>query len=123
MDHNKIITAAAKKALSPLGLRRDGKSRLWYDDHGWWTIIVEFQPSGWDRGSYLNVAVSWLLYEQSHWSIDVGGREEGFKSAAHLEQFEAAMEEVADRASRSVTKFRERFSSLERMYSHYRSVE
>lgn len=123
MDHNKIIATAAKKALGPLGLRREGKSRVWYDDHGWWAIIVEFQPSGWDRGSYLNVAVSWLLYERSHWSFDVGGREEAFRSAAHLEQFEAAIEKVAAQASRSVTQFRERFSSLEQMYSHYRSIK
>lgn len=66
MDHNKIIQAVAKKALSPLGLRRDGKSRVWYDDHGWWAIVVEFQPSSWGRGSYLNVGLSWMLYEQSH---------------------------------------------------------
>lgn len=123
MDHNKIITAAAKKALGPLGLKRDGKSRLWYDDHGWWAVVVEFQPSGWDRGSYLNVAVSWLLYEHRHWSFDVGGREKGFKSATHGEQFEAAMEEMTAQAARSVIKFRERFSSPAEMYAHCQSVE
>ena len=45
MDHNKIIASAAKSALKPLGLKRVGRSRTWYDDHGWWAVVVEFQPS------------------------------------------------------------------------------
>ncbi len=57
IDHNKLIAAAAKQASSPLGLNRVGKSRSWYDDHGWWCIIVEFQPSSWSRDTYLNIPV------------------------------------------------------------------
>ncbi|HWA27784.1 MAG TPA: hypothetical protein VG734_19160 [Lacunisphaera sp.] len=122
MDHNKLIAAAAKKGLTPLGLRRDGKSRIWYDDHGWWVIVVEFQPSGWSRGSYLNVAVSWLLYEQGHWTFDVGGREEGFKSADNPEQFEAAIDAMASHAAQCVQRHRRSFDSLERMYAHYAGI-
>jgi hypothetical protein len=87
MDHNKIILAVAKQALSSLGLQRVGKSRVWYDDHGWWAIVVEFQPSSWGRGSYLNVGLSWMLYEQSHWAFDIGYREEGFQQAMREQQF------------------------------------
>ena len=57
-DHNRVIDAEARQALKPLGLYRKGKSRVWYDDHGWWLIQVEFQPSAWFRGSYLNVGIS-----------------------------------------------------------------
>lgn len=123
MDHNKIIAAVAKKALTPLGLRRDGRSRVWYDDHGWWAIVVEFQPSSWSRGSYLNVGLSWMLYEQSHWAFDIGCREEAFRPAKQEEQFEAAMESIAAQASRSVLKYREQFASLPQMYSYYRGLK
>jgi len=124
MDHNKLITAAAKKALAPLGLIQQGKSRLWYDDHGWWAIVVEFQPSSWDRGSYLNVALSWMLYERDHWTFDICKREEGgFRSATSGDDFEAAINELAARAARRVLEYRELFSALDQMCKHYDTVD
>jgi hypothetical protein len=73
-DHNAVITAQARRVLKPLGLVRLGKSRVWIDDHGWWTIQVEFQPSAWSKGSYLNVGINWLLYEGSAGAFNVGSR-------------------------------------------------
>jgi hypothetical protein len=122
MDHNKLIAAAAKKALIPLGLRRDGKSRIWYDDHGWWAIVVEFQPSSWSRGSYLNVNLSWMLYENAHWTFDIGGRVGKFESAEEGKDFEAAINSMATRAAQSVLELRERFLTLDQMYEHYRTA-
>lgn len=58
--HDKIIAEAAKAALRSLGFQRKGRSRTWLADHGWWLTIVEFQPSAWSKGSYLNVAAHWL---------------------------------------------------------------
>lgn len=58
--HNSIIAKAAKAALAPLGFRRKGQSRIWLADHGYWLTVVEFQPSGWSKGSYLNVSAHWL---------------------------------------------------------------
>ena len=54
-QHNRIIARAAKRRLEPLGCLQKGRSRTWIDDHGWWIGVVEFQPSGWSKGSYLNV--------------------------------------------------------------------
>jgi hypothetical protein len=59
-EHSKIIAQAAKDALSPLGFRRKGRSRVWLADHGCWLGVVEFQPSGFSKGSYLNVSAHWL---------------------------------------------------------------
>lgn len=59
-DHNDIVASAAKRALAPLGFRRKGRSRVWIADRGFWLSVVEFQPSGWSKGSYLNVAIHWL---------------------------------------------------------------
>ena len=112
MDHNKIIAAAAKQSLSPLGLKRVGKSRTWYDDHGWWAIVVEFQPSGFSKGTYLNVGVSWFLYEKEHWTFDFGYREDDFSSARNEEQFSSVLERVSHLASTKVLHYRERVGSL-----------
>jgi len=122
-DHNKLIAAAAKEALKPLGLRREGKSRLWYDDHGWWCIVVEFQPSSWSRGTYLNVGVSWLLYEHAYWTFDVGYREQGFEPAKTVTKFADALTSVVDHARRSIQFYRDRFATIAQAHEHYRSHE
>jgi hypothetical protein len=63
---SKIIAQAASSALLPLGLRRRGRSRIWIDDHGWWLINVDFQPSGFEKGCYLNVGHQHLWVRRNH---------------------------------------------------------
>ena len=58
--HNKIITKVANDILKPNGMFQKGKSRLWMDDNEWFFGIVEFQPSGYAKGTHLNVAVHFL---------------------------------------------------------------
>lgn len=70
MDHNKIIRKAANSVLKPNGLFQKGTSRVWIDDNGWYFIVVEFQPSNWDKGTYLNVAVHFLWDEMDYLSFD-----------------------------------------------------
>ena len=123
IDHNKLITAAAKEALSPLGLKRHGKSRIWYDDHGWWCIVVEFQPSAWSSGTYLNVGVSWLLFEKAHWSFDVGYREKGFSPAKANQQFSEALSEIVRQASQCIQDYRQRFGTIQQAHGYYQTVE
>ncbi|MEH0937751.1 hypothetical protein [Micromonospora psammae] len=69
----RLVAAAARQYLQPLGLHRKGGSRVWFDDRGWWLIVVEFPPSRSD-GTYLNVGAMWLWHERDHWSFDDGGR-------------------------------------------------
>lgn len=69
----RLIAAAARGHLRPLGLRQRGRSRLWFDDHGWWLVVVEFQP-GSGPGTYLNVGAMWLWAERDYWAFDEGGR-------------------------------------------------
>jgi hypothetical protein len=123
IDHKKLIAAAAKEALSPLGLKRDGKSRIWYDDHGWWCIVVGFQPSSWSRGTHLNVGVSWLLFEKAHWTFDVGHREQGFSPAKAEQQFADALSRIVAHASERVRDYQERFGTVQGAHRHYESVE
>lgn len=65
-NHSKIITKAAKSILQPMGLFQKGKSRVWIDDNDWFFTVVEFQPSGFTKGSHLNVAVDFLWHKTDH---------------------------------------------------------
>ena len=70
-----LIGAAARAHLQPIGMRRQGRSRLWFSDEGWWLINVEFQPShGNNVGTYLNVGAMWLWRERDFRSFDYGHR-------------------------------------------------
>src|SRR4051794_38358782 len=68
--HTRLLTTAARQILRPLGLHQRGRSRLWLDDHGWWATIVEFTPANSGRGSFLNVAATWLWREKDSLSFD-----------------------------------------------------
>ncbi len=46
--------------LVPEGLFRIGSSRTWLDDNEYFVVQVEFQPSAYDKGSFLNVGISFL---------------------------------------------------------------
>ena len=121
---SRLITAAAREHLQPIGLRRRGQSRSWFDDRGWWLIHVEFQPSL-NNGTYLNVGAMWLWANSDHWSFDDGYRicwrkdgtftthppagEHGWTSfLTHVAdtQFAADINLLADIASRRVEQLR-----------------
>ena len=131
-QHNKIINAAAKKILAPEGLFRVGSSRRWIDDNGYFVIQVEFQPSAYDRGSYLNVGISFLweaskgLNETLAFNIGYRVDKAGYASyrgndAAYekkMEDFEeAAMEKV-----REYRLFRNMDYAKEQMKSQVNSI-
>jgi hypothetical protein len=107
-----MITAAARTVLRPLGCVQKGRSRIWLDDQGWWIGVVEFQPSSWGKGSYLNVGACWLWHEKNFLSFDAGHRVEGFHEFTSEEQFSAAATLLARRAAQEVLALRERFPSV-----------
>jgi hypothetical protein len=112
-DHNRVLTLAAREGLRPLGLTQKGRSRLWFDDHGWWLILVEFQPSAWSKGSYLNVGFQHLWRVTEHFSF--GGHErllvdgEQFLSLdeTHPESFQAGATRLVDEAQKAVEQRRQ----------------
>ncbi|HET9344639.1 MAG TPA: hypothetical protein VFO05_02975 [Candidatus Limnocylindrales bacterium] len=68
--------------LGPLGLTQKGRSRTWLDDRIWHLIVVEFQPSSWSPGTYVNVAAMWLWNVTDYISFDYGPyRVQEFESA------------------------------------------
>jgi len=111
--HDAIIAHAAKGALHPMGFRRKGRSRLWLLDRDWWLAIVEFQPSGWAKGSYLNVAAHWLWSDHGFLSFDVSNRVGGFAEYASYAQFASAAVDLAKTAATEATRLTQRFSSID----------
>ena len=86
-EHGKLIAAAAKAALLPLGCRRKGQSRCWFSDERFWYIFIEFQPSAWSRGTYLNVSPIWFFLEP--WGGEAAHRLDNYI------KFESAPSQVA----------------------------
>lgn len=69
-DHNKTIKQIANAVLKPNGLFQKGTSRVWLDDNGWFLTSIEFQPSGWDKGSYLNIGMTFLWHYDGYLGFD-----------------------------------------------------
>jgi len=107
-----LLTAAARRILRPLGLHQRGRSRLWLGDHGWWLVVVEFQPSSWSKVSYLNVGAMWLWFEKDYFSFDDGYRVEGLASFENEAQFTPVAENLAQRAADEVRRYRALYPSV-----------
>jgi len=116
--HNTQLAKAAKKHLGPIGMKRKGQSRLWFKDNGWWLGVVEFQPSSWNKGSYLNVAAMWLWNAKDYWSFDEGGRVERFHEFKDADQFADVADALAMRARDEVLALSQRFPSLAIVAAH-----
>lgn len=117
--HSNLLNKAARSVLRPLGLVQKGRSRTWIDDNGWWLGVVEFQPSSWSRGSYLNVGCNWLWVEKDHLSFDEGYRVKGFREFKNTDQFDAVAVALADRAAAEVKRYRSLFPTVEMVSDYY----
>ncbi len=106
-EHGRLIATAAKAALAPLGCRRVGQSRCWISDERYWIILVEFQPSAWSKGSYLNVRPIWLWLRYG--SNESHPRPHDFIAFESAEQFTPLIEHMAAVAAQSVLAMRSRF--------------
>jgi hypothetical protein len=57
--HQRLMNQAAREALKPLGIRQQGRSRIWLDDNGWWIGLIYFKPSGFAKVSDLEIWCRW----------------------------------------------------------------
>ncbi|WP_343649978.1 hypothetical protein [Stenotrophomonas sp.] len=108
-EHTRLLTAAARSILRPLGCMQKGRSRTWLDDHGWWVGVIEFQPSAWSRGSYLNVGACWLWEEKDFLSFDAGYRVAPFQPFTDTAEFTSVAQALAEQAAAEVLALRDRF--------------
>jgi hypothetical protein len=117
--HSKLLTIAARSILRPMGLVQKGRSRIWLDDRQWWVCVVEFQPSSWSRGSYLNVGCMWLWLVKDYVSFDLGHRVEHFHEFQDEQQFKTESMDLAARAAREVTRYRALFPTVRDVADYY----
>ena len=68
--HDQIIKQLCKDTLLPLGVFQKGTSRIYIDDNGYFFTVLEFQPSAYTKGTYLNVALHFLWNERDYFSFD-----------------------------------------------------
>lgn len=115
---NNIIKNTAKKILSPHGLRQKGYSRTFIYDNNWWIVIVEFQPSGWGRGTYLNVGCMWLLDERDHFAYNYGYRRADFVEFENENQFTQECIRLANIALNKVNEAKKTFPNIKQIYKH-----
>ena len=119
IEHSKLLRNAARKALGSIGVAQKGRSRTWIDDRGWWICVVEFQPSTWSLGSYLNVGCMWLWHEKDYFSFDEGYRIGGFESFQNADQFRRVATTLAERAAVEVGRYRSLFRTVQMVSDHY----
>ena len=117
--HSALIAAGARRHLGPLGLTRKGRSRQWIDDHGWWLVNVEFQPSSFGKGSYLNVGAQFLWRRSPAFSFEVAAPGKPWIAFESPEQFGPEAEHLAVIAADHVKLFRARFTSLQSVASYF----
>jgi hypothetical protein len=108
-EHGKLIAAAAKAALLPLGFRRKGQSRCWYSDERFWYIFIEFQPSAWSRGTYTNVTPIWFFLR--HGSGATARRVADYIEFESVEQFTPLIEQMARLAAEEAVALRTKFKT------------
>lgn len=111
--HSRLLTQAARKHLAPLGCKQRGRSHFWFDDHGWWAATVEFQPSSWSKGSYLNVGAMWFWHPADHWVFNEFERVAPFQEFCDDVQFAEVASQLAERAAAQVLVLREKLDSIE----------
>ncbi len=83
-----------------------------------WIALVEFQPSGWDRGTYLNVGATWLWDAKAYFSFDQGGRLGPFAKADNEDLFIQEVERLAVVAAVETSAFQRQFCSIEAVAAH-----
>lgn len=121
--HSKLIAERAREILGAAGLARQGRSRIWLDDQGYWVGVIEFQPSSWSKGSYLNVAACFLwahrigdhyLSFDAHPQSKTHARVEGFTEYESDAQFRPVADELSRSALESVVELRATYSPPDR---------
>lgn len=108
--HDKIIKRICKEVLLPVGVFQRGSSRLYIDDNGYFFTVIEFQPSSWSKGTYLNIALHFLWNKNDFITFDfpLGGksRVKGFVEYNNDAQFEQAIRLYAELALEHVLFYR-----------------
>ncbi|SFN56512.1 hypothetical protein SAMN05421594_3264 [Chryseobacterium oleae] len=115
-DYSKIINKTAKKVFRPYDIKQKGKSRIWLDDKGWYTTVIEFQPFTGREGSTLNVGINFNWHEQVYFSFDIGsGQDVDFiEYDGNEDRFSKEIEKLCDLALNKVLEYRENLQNIQK---------
>jgi hypothetical protein len=73
---NRLMRDAGRGYLTPIGVKQMSRSpRFWTADRGWCLINIEFQPSGYSVGSYLNVGLQHLWIARDYRVFEYSSRQ------------------------------------------------
>lgn len=118
-DHNGALAVAAKAGLGPVGMVRKGRSRTWFADRDYMLGVVEFQPSSWSKGTYLNVSLMWLWQPIDHVIFEVEPRRVGqFVSFEGSHDVAADAAGVASDARTAISALLGKFDGLPAVVEH-----
>ncbi len=109
IDHNKLLKKIAKERLKSYGIFQHGQSRTFLYDRGWFTIVIEFQPSSWSKGTYLNIGVDFNFYPRDYFAFGYGYRENGFEGFKDEEQFNKLVNELCELTIKRVQELEQKF--------------
>lgn len=112
IDHNKLLKKIAKERLKPYGIFQQGQSRTFLYDKGWWTIVIEFQPSSYSKGTYLNIGVDFNFYPRDYFAFGYGYREKGFEEFNDEEQFNKLVNELCKLTIKRVQELEQKFTDV-----------
>lgn len=106
--HNQIIKQLCKDILLPLGVFQQGSSRTYIDDNGYFFTVIEFQPSGFAKGTYLNIALNFLWNEREYIAFDFpfACRVKNFVEYQDDEQFIREITKYVQEAAKQVMFYR-----------------
>lgn len=122
-EASRILASEAKTIFGPLGLKQRGRSRIWLDDHAWWIGVVEFQPSSWSQGAYLNVGCCLLWNTKNYISYDLGGRVERHVKFEDSEQFRPHAKQLALLAGQEIELWRKTIADVSSLSTYYNSLK
>jgi len=112
IDHNKIIKKVASKTFKQYGIKQKGQSRLFIDDNDWFIIIIEFQPSKFGNGTYLNIGINFNWNIQDYYSFDIGNREKEFVEYINEEQFTEEINKLCKYSIEKIRDYKNKFKDI-----------
>lgn len=111
-DHNKLLKTISKGRLKPQGIVQKGNSRTFLYDGGWYVIVIEFQPSSWGKGSFLNIGIDLNFYPREYFTFSYGYREKDFSSVESEEQFAELINSYCDYTIQRVQTLKESLKDI-----------
>ena len=115
-EYSKIINRITRNKFKPFGITQKGQSRLWLDDRGWFTTVIEFQPFLGIQGTALNIGVNFHWCIQDYFSFDIGCRQDvGF--IEYRKNDEKLLNEVEKLCEISIRKILEYRNMLKNIYT------